>query len=1134
MASVVLRSVGAVVGNALLPGIGGALGGGLAGSLGNVIDSQLGLGTTVTGPRLDNLSVQDSRYGAGLPIVYGNARVAGNVLWCSDLIETKHTTTSGGKGGGVTTKTYTYSVNGAIGMCAGPIAGISTIWADSTVIYQEGVWTSGLFDGVSIYLGADDQEPDSFMESILGSGNVPAYRGLAYIVFDNLQLDDFGNRLPNLTFEIAASTETKDPSCLGQTSAALSQCAQSVQNGSMAPIALESNGKDMQTALIGGFSFSGSTATFLASAYDVMGKTPSLLSSTSSASFAIASSLADCAWSLSPDGRFVACYAQTALAVSHIFTLYDTQTHSFGPILTATLSTSSVYKNIAWLDAQHIVIDDVAEDIRGLRVFARAGTGLIDLGFTGLWGSGSGTSSKPFYGAQYTPYADGLLAYNYITGTKTLRARTVVWRDNALSLGDAYILASGLAVGTGSGMHARFLKTASGEWTLFYGTVLYCCLMSFEPSDVSAVITRPWQTITQNFGTGSTHYPVFYGDRLLVFQNGINGGYYLLSEIRLDDGCFTLSVDALDIAEILNNYDVFCAVRIDASRLLFLAFGGSALSLRQLAVIERNAVGSVASVLADLLDRAGYEDGDYDVSALADVSIQGYIVQEPMSARNAIEPLQTYTPFDLVETGGQLKAVARGGGSVVTLDSTEWRAASEDNDPPPPLLVTRAQEMDLPREVALDVLDPARNFEVNCQRARRRASSARTVQKISLPVVCSAATAKQIAETKLYTAWSERNLVRLCVSRTWLALDPADVIDLGNGNLLRIASIVQTGSLLKIEGFYSHPDSLRSAASADGGRGIASCGTEAVPSVLYAMDLPLLRDADDQPGIYVAVSGLSGWKSASVLRSSDGATYEAFCSSDVSAVAGMATTVLEDGAPYYRDDAHTVDVQVLQGSVSSCSDESLLNGANAALLGDEIIQFKTATLTGPGLYTLSGLLRGRRGTEGATGTHSVGEAFVLLEKGVVDFIPDVLSHRGQAFSFRALSSGQTLSEAQDYTLTYGMKTLCPFAPVHVKGVRSLGTSGHLTLSWIRRARVNAAWLDNIDVPLDEDRELYAVEILNGTEVVRTFSDLAEASVTYTAAQQAEDWGGDIPDAMTLHVYQVGTRFGKGVAATETV
>ena len=417
MASVVLKSVGSAVGNALLPGIGGALLGGLGSNLGNIIDGQLGLGTTVTGPQLQNLSVQDSRYGAGIPIIYGNARVAGNVIWSTDLIQTQHnSSTVGGKGGstsGVTEITYTYSVHCAVGICAGPIAGLNTIWADSTIIYQDGIWTPGIFDSVTIYTGGAGQAPDSFMQSILGAGNVPAYQGIAYIVFDNLQLSNFGSRLPNLTFEIAAATATNNPVWLGTTDAGVSQHSRGLESGTMSPIVLQGNGTDAQTVLVGGYTTSGSNITFTVAEYDVTQDTPAQIARFNSASFS-ATSIVDCSWALSPDGRFVAMYLQNSLSPTHNFVLYDTEAQSFGAVYTVNFAASSSIKQITWLDAQHFIIDDASGGVRGLHAFARAGMGIIDLGFTPVWGSASSTAM--FYGAEFTPYADGLLAYIWAPG----------------------------------------------------------------------------------------------------------------------------------------------------------------------------------------------------------------------------------------------------------------------------------------------------------------------------------------------------------------------------------------------------------------------------------------------------------------------------------------------------------------------------------------------------------------------------------------------------------------------------------------------------------------------------------------------------------------------------------------------
>ena len=297
------------------------------------------------------------------------------------------------------------------------------------------------------------------------------------------------------------------------------------------------------------------------------------------------------------------------------------------------------------------------------------------------------------------------------------------------------------------------------------------------------------------------------------------------------------------------------------------------------------------------------------------------------------------------------------------------------------------------------------------------------------------------------------------------------------------------------------------------------------------MDVPLLQASDDQPGVYVAATGLAGWKGASILRSSDGATYTSIGALALPAMGGIATSVLATGSSFYMDNANTVNVQVTQGSLSSCSWIDLTNGANVALLGGEIIQFQTATLIGSGLYTLRNLLRGRRGTESAIATHVLGENFVLLQAGAVEFLPDQLSTRNKTYDFRALTAGQTLGNAQDYVFTYGMKTLCPFAPATLQGTRSNGTTGDLTISWKRRARLNAEWVDYIDVPLDEPQELYEVDIMNGATLVRTFTGLTSPSVIYSAGLQTADWGGSIPSSFAVTIYQVSARYGNGNAAT---
>ena len=177
--------------------------------------------TVQLGARLQNLKVQNSAYGDAIPIVYGRVRIAGNVIWAKEIREEKVTTTQttgggGGKGGGgggggsteVTQVSYKYYATLAVGLCEGPISGVVKVWADTKLLYNaEG--NSATLDvserlNATFYNGSETQQPDPTIEADKGAGNVPAYRGLAYVVIEDLPLDNFANRIPNFSFEVKA------------------------------------------------------------------------------------------------------------------------------------------------------------------------------------------------------------------------------------------------------------------------------------------------------------------------------------------------------------------------------------------------------------------------------------------------------------------------------------------------------------------------------------------------------------------------------------------------------------------------------------------------------------------------------------------------------------------------------------------------------------------------------------------------------------------------------------------------------------------------------------------------------------------------------------------------------------------
>jgi hypothetical protein len=216
MTSLVLSVVGSALGNAIggpvMAGLGRALGSGL----GKAIDGALfrGPGETIErsqyGPRLNDLDVPATVEGNGLARVFGRAKVAGQIIWATRFEEKVSVTTEttggghGGKGGGgggggttvVThTTTYSYFANVAIALGEGPINRVARIWADGELMDLGGLtWR--------FHDGDEDQLPDALIQAKEGTQDVPAYRGIAYVVFERLPIGSYGNRLPQFAFEV--------------------------------------------------------------------------------------------------------------------------------------------------------------------------------------------------------------------------------------------------------------------------------------------------------------------------------------------------------------------------------------------------------------------------------------------------------------------------------------------------------------------------------------------------------------------------------------------------------------------------------------------------------------------------------------------------------------------------------------------------------------------------------------------------------------------------------------------------------------------------------------------------------------------------------------------------------------------
>ena len=186
MAQLVLTTLGTALGGPL----GGAIGSAIGASIDNAALQSLSPARQV-GPRLSQVRLTSVSEGAPIAAVFGRARVSGQVIWAAQFKETRKT--SGGGKGSPRTQSYSYSLSFAVALCEGPIDGMGRVWADGQPLDLTGAV-------MRLYRGEADQAPDPLIEAV--EGQAPAYRGLAYVVFEDLPLAAYGNRPPQLTFEV--------------------------------------------------------------------------------------------------------------------------------------------------------------------------------------------------------------------------------------------------------------------------------------------------------------------------------------------------------------------------------------------------------------------------------------------------------------------------------------------------------------------------------------------------------------------------------------------------------------------------------------------------------------------------------------------------------------------------------------------------------------------------------------------------------------------------------------------------------------------------------------------------------------------------------------------------------------------
>ena len=533
---------------------------------------------------------------------------------------------------------------------------------------------------------------------------------------------------------------------------------------------------------------------------------------------------------------------------------------------------------------------------------------------------------------------------------------------------------------------------------------------------------------------------------------------------------------------------------------------------------------SLDDLVADICHVYGFDGAQ---SSELNAVIDGFLIDRPMSAREAIEPLARLYAFDGIEADGTIVFRSRLQRNTVAIVHEEL----VETDAAMPLIeLTRAQESELPTSIKVAYTESASDYLRAMVEARR--PSASTIQDVALdaPCVLPQSNAASRAAVLLAEAWVGRETARFVLPPDRLGIEPGDSILLADPNGTRRYRIeeVSDGTAREVLARSLDPHIYEPPEAPVRGAAVYQPAVFGAPAVA-ALDLPLIDDNTNPYAPWLAAAALPWPGEIAVVRVTT-AGYALDTLLTRPAAIGQLTTSLPTG-PLGRYDRHaSFEVKLVSGTLQSIATLELLAGGNAAAVETapdqwEVLQFGTAELVADRTYKLSMLLRGQAGSDAEMVTEvASGARFVLLDEAARQ-LDAASADLGLSIDLAAGPASRDPADASyvSLSLTPSGLGLRPLRPVHL-GARK--DSGDVVVTWIRRSRTGADSWQNVEIPLGEDQENYILEVLNGASVVRSV-DLATSTYRYTAADRLADFGTPLPATLHVRVAQKSTVYGPG-------
>jgi hypothetical protein len=1163
-------AIGSTIGGTFLGMSAAAIGWGV----GSVVGSMLFAPETHgQGARLNDLKVGQVAYGSTIPYIEGHPRVAGIVVWASEKREIATVTESGGKGGGSSYTSYSYEIDVLLMLSENPVQSLRRIWMNGELIYSRHQDSDAdVFEAeqerwnrLTYYPGDADQMPDPVYEAAVGVGNAPAYRGRSTVFMEGLQLGSSG-QLPNFTFELMpAPSEDADPisgakrifaaesdgtftthppqgAYVGGANLAVAQAKPTVvehrtKAGAVSLIetpqaALTSSpGRGNADRALVGFGSAAQdrgipivylvgegisltlnipdTTDHLGNAslrYSMYGTRVAVASSlalgTGAGEYYLAEGAKGRVYVFSISGAHQATIAHGAPVTSLAMTA--------GGVYVLSGTTLSFYSATGWSLAGTVALPDgtghvVFTSLEGLLCCAGS-AGQVWRYVEDEWNLlAVMASGETALGTSTSRHA---VSYDYAYAAKlkpgTVPVTRLHWIDSTVN--DPIPLSA--VYSTLEECAAEMLR----RWAVFY---------YFHPTITNDVRKRPVRNAYYVLGTVVTMTPAFKNPYWLTHQCPVVlwAERYYGYPGDAQTGWFWASSGSTELI-VGTQLGAFTGSELEVYRALnYDAVPESEPTLQE--VVERQC------------ERAGLPLEYVDASALSEQRVRAMALSQVSSPRQVIEVLSGAYHFSAVESD-ILRFRPRGAGPVASIAYDDLVAAGEGEALP----IIKANDLELPVQVVVKFSNVLDDYQDGAEHSDRLVSSGDNTVVVEIPLGMTPTEAKRVADVAVFdAAASSLRFGPFALDRGYSRLEPADIITVqdqaGNSYRVRLTKKTESGGVLTFEGVSDDAVAVQSAALSDSTGYQNSIGIRLpVDTLLQLVDAPLVTDDDDGPGAYALAKPSRDvvYPGAVLFDSPDDVTFSPRESLG-EAVFGTASTVLPTGPLGVFDEGSSVTVDVGFGELASTTRESLLASRtlNLLMVGSEVIQFRTATLLSVGVYRLTGLLRGLRGTEWARSTHAANEPVALLSR--ASRIPLSNVDLGVARFYKGVTSGRTTATAPTEALTVSGVSLKPYAPVDVRVMRE---AADVQITWQRRTRLASRLIGSlgISVPLGEESERYAVEIYSGSTyatVVRTITTTT-ASLIYSEAEQIADFGTP-PATIYLRVYQISATVGRGYAAT---